>query len=72
MENKRGKSLCNNVSKLFEEIFINRLRKYLNFSEVQAGAIQQKSILKNSFAIKPIIQQRKQKGKENYATFIDI
>ena len=30
LENKRGISLCNNISKLFEKIIINRLTKHLN------------------------------------------
>ena len=40
---KRGISLCNNISKLFEKIIVNRLNKHLNFTEAQAGARLQKS-----------------------------
>ena len=33
LENKRGISLCNKISKLFEKIIVNRLNKHLNFIE---------------------------------------
>ena len=64
--NKRGMSLCNNISKLFEKIIVNRLNKRLNFTEAQAGARPQKSILNNLFTLKSIIQQRKHEAKETY------
>ena len=43
LENKRGMSLCNNISKLFDKIIVNRLNKHLNFTEAQAGTRPQKS-----------------------------
>ena len=61
---KRGISLCNNISKLFEKIIVNRLNKHLNFTEAQAGARRQKSTLNNLFTLKSIIQQRKNEGKD--------
>ena len=60
LENKRGISLCNNISKLFEKIIVNRL----NFSEAQAGARPQKITLNNLFTLKSIIQQRKHERNE--------
>ena len=33
LENKRGISLFNNNSNLFEKIIVNRLNKHLNFTE---------------------------------------
>ena len=68
LENKRGISLCNNISKLFEKIIVNRL----NFTEAQAGARPQKITVNNLFTLKSIIQQRKHEGKETYVAFIDI
>ena len=68
LENKRGISLCNNISKLFEKIIVNRL----NFTEAQAGARPQKITVSNLFTLKSIIQQRKHEGKETYVAFIDI
>ena len=65
---KRGISLCNNISKLFEKIIVNRL----NFTEAQAGARPQKITVNNLFTLKSIIQQRKHEGKETYVAFIDI
>ena len=64
LENKRGMSLCNNISKLFEKIIVNRLNKHLNFTEAQAGARRQKSTLNNLFTLKSIIQERKNEGKD--------
>ena len=55
LENKRGISLSNNISKLFEKINVNRPHKHLNFTEAQAGARPQKNTLNNFFTIKPII-----------------
>ena len=72
MENKRGISLCNNISKLFEKIIVNRLTKHLNFTETQAGARPQKSTLNNLFTLKSIIQQRNHERKETYVAFIDV
>ena len=36
LENKRGISLCNNISKLFKKITVNRPNKHLNFTKAQA------------------------------------
>ena len=52
LENKRGISLCNIISKIFEKIIINRLTKHLNFTEAQAGVRPQKSTLNDLFTIK--------------------
>ena len=68
--NKRGILLCNNISKLFEKIIVNKLNKRLNFTEAQAGARPQKSILNNLFTL--IIQQSKHEAKETYVAFINI
>ena len=72
LENKRGISLCNNISKLFEKILVKRLNKNLNFTEAQVGARPQKSTLNNLFTIKTLIQQRNIEKKETYVAFIDL
>ena len=64
LENKREISLCNNISKLFEKIILNRLNKHLKFTEAKAGARPQKSTLNNLFTLKSIIQQRKHERNE--------
>ena len=38
LENKREISLCNNISKLFEKVIVNRHSKNLNFTEARARA----------------------------------
>ena len=72
LENKRGISLFNNNSNLFEKIIVNRLNKHLNFTEAQAGATPQKIALNNLFIIKLTMEQRKHEGKKAYTEFIDI
>ena len=72
LENKRGISLCNNISKIFEKIIVNRLNKHLNFTGAQAGARPQKSTLNILFTLKSIIQQRKREWKETYVAFIGV
>ena len=38
LSNKRGISLSNNISKLFETVINNRIKGILQFTEAQAGA----------------------------------
>ena len=71
LENKRRISLCN-ISKIFEEIIVNRLNKHLNFTGAQAGARPQKSTFNILFTLKSIIQQRKREWKETYVAFIGV
>ena len=72
MENKRGITLASNLEKLFERIINNRLVKYLEFNEGQAGGRKERSTIDQLFILKTLMRQRKEEGKRLYIVFLDI
>ena len=72
MENKRGITLASNLVKLFERIINNRLVKYLEFTEGQAGGRKERSTIDQLFILKTLMRQRKEEGKRLYIVFLDI
>ena len=56
--NKRGISLSNKISKLFERVINNRIKGTLQFTEALAGARENRAAFDQIFTLKAIIHNR--------------
>ena len=65
LENKRGISLSNSISKVFEKIIVRRVHNEICFREAQAGGISNRSTIGHIFTLKSVIQQRLYEKKAN-------
>lgn len=72
LSNKRGISLTSNLGKLFERVINNRVKKYLKFTQAQAGGREGKSCVDHTFVLKSILNQHQQENVETYCAFIDL
>ena len=58
LENKRGISLSNSISKVFEKIIVRRDHNEICLTEAQAGRRPNRSTSDHIFTLKSVIQQR--------------
>ena len=72
MENKKGMSLSNNVSKVFEKIIVRRMHNEIFSTEAQAGGRLDRRTADHIFPLKPVIQQKFYEKKKTYIAFIDL
>ena len=72
LENKRGISLSNSISKVFEKIIVRRVHNEICFTEAQAGGRPNRSTIDHIFTLKSVIQQRFYEKKQTYVAFIDL
>ena len=72
LENKRGISLSNSISKVFEKIIVRRVHNEICFTEAQAGGRLNRSTIDQIFTLKSVVQQRFYEKKQTYVAFIDL
>ena len=72
LDNKRGITLSSNVEKIFERVLINRVSKIVPFTEAQAGARKGRATHDQIFTLKPVLNERKQRGNATYLAFLDV
>ena len=72
LSNKRGISLSNNICKLFERVINNGIKGTLQFTEAQAGLIENRAAVDLIFTLKAIIQNRTSKGLPTDIAFLDL
>ena len=72
LSNKRGITLSSNLSKLFERVLNNRVRRYMKFTEAQAGGREGHSCIGQLFTLKSVINQYSHEKKATYCAFVDL
>ena len=72
LENKRGISLSNSISKVFEKIVVRRIHYKICLIEAQTGGRPNRSTIDHIFTLKSAILQRFYGKKKTYVAFIDL
>ena len=72
LENKRGISLSNSKSKVFEKVIVRSVHNEICFTGAQTGGRPNRSTIDHIFTLKSVIEQRFYEKKQTYVAFIDL